>query len=72
MNEARNRLRELGFSDETIELFIDLTAEEAKERIIEEIYTSVGRSAIRKAGWIVGLGIIALAAYLMTHGLLVG
>ena len=42
--------------------------EKVTERVIEKVYTSVGKSIVTKFFWIVGVGAVALVTYLASIG----
>lgn len=54
----------LPLTDEQIE---DLV-EKVTERVIENVYISIGQSVVKKFFWIVGLGALSLLTYLAGNG----
>ena len=47
---------------------IDAIADRAADRALEKVYTTIGRSVVRKALWVIGAGVIALLAWLAGTG----
>lgn len=47
-------------TDEQIEHLV----EKVTERVIENVYISIGQSVVKKFFWVVGLGAMSLLAYL--------
>jgi len=54
----------LPLTDEQIE---DLV-EKVTERVIENVYISIGQSVVKKFFWIIGLGALSLLTYLAGNG----
>ena len=54
----------LPLTDEQIE---DLV-EKVTERVIENVYISIGQSVVKKFFWIIGLGALSLLSYLAGNG----
>ena len=42
--------------------------EKVTERVIEKVYTSVGKSVVQKIFWVVGLAAISLVTYFASIG----
>ena len=47
---------------------LDLVAEKAAELVLNKIYAEVGKSVVKKLMWLVGVGFMALNAYLIGSG----
>jgi hypothetical protein len=47
---------------------IDEIAEKAAEKALEKVYTEVGKSVVKKALWVIGVGCIALFMWLAGNG----
>lgn len=58
------RRKEFSISEEVIEHI----AERAAKKVLNEVYIHVGKSVIRKAAWVVGIGVTALAIFLAGKG----
>ena len=56
--------RTMPLSDDQIEAI----AERAAERALEKVYEQIGRSVVKKALWIVGVGSLTLLAWLAGSG----
>lgn len=54
----------LPLSDAQIEHLV----EKVTERVIENVYISIGQSVVKKFFWIVGLGALSLITYLAGSG----
>lgn len=54
----------LPLSDDQIEHLV----EKVTERVIENVYISIGQSVVKKFFWIVGLGALSLVTYLAGSG----
>jgi len=52
------------FTDAQLEHIV----EKVTERVIENVYISIGQSVVKKFFWIVGLGALALLTYLAGNG----
>ena len=56
-------------TDDEIEKIADRAAERAVQKALQQMYVEIGRGVLKKALWIVGVGIVALAIWLNNHGL---
>ena len=56
--------QQLPLSDAQIEHLV----ERVTERVIENVYISIGQSVVKKFFWIVGLGTLSLVTYLASVG----
>ena len=54
----------LPLTDEQIELIV----ERVTERVIDNVYISVGRGVVKKAFYIIGIGVLALVTWLAGNG----
>lgn len=54
----------LPLSDAQIEHLV----EKVTERVIENVYISIGQSVVKKFFWIIGLGALSLVTYLAGSG----
>ena len=51
-------------TDEQLEQLV----EKVTEKVIENVYISIGKSIVKKFFWIVGVGTVALFAWMSTNG----
>ena len=51
-----------------IEQVAELAADKAVEKALQKMYVEIGRGVLKKAAAIIGIGIIALALWLSSHG----
>ena len=51
-----------------IEQIAELAADKAVEKALQKMYVEIGRGVLKKASYIVGVGIIALGVWLSGHG----
>jgi hypothetical protein len=54
----------LPLTDEQIESLV----EKVTERVIENVYISIGQSVVKKFFWVIGLGALSLLTYLAGSG----
>jgi hypothetical protein len=47
---------------------IDAIAEKAAEKALEKVYTEVGKSVVKKAMWVIGVGTFFLMVWLAGKG----
>lgn len=55
-------------TDDEIARVADLAAEKAVEKALQKMYVEIGRGVLKKAAAIIGIGLIALAMWLSSHG----
>ena len=55
-------------SDEKLEELANRAAQKAVERALQQMYVEIGRGVLRKAAWVIGVGVVALGVWLNTHG----
>jgi hypothetical protein len=55
-------------TDDEIERVTDLAAEKAVDKALDKMYSEIGKGVLKKAVWIVGIGIVALWIWLGNHG----
>lgn len=55
---------ELAYIDLRIDAKMELIAELAAKKAIEHVYAEIGAGVLRKAAWILGVGLIALFTWL--------
>lgn len=46
----------------------DLAAERAVDKALQKMYSEIGRGVLKKAAFVIGVGIVALAMWLNSHG----
>lgn len=46
----------------------DLAAEKAVEKALQRMYVEIGKGVLKKAAFVIGVGVVALAIWLNAHG----
>ena len=57
--------RKFPLSDEQVEEI----AEKAAERALAKVYADVGQAVLKKAAWVIGVGVVALLMWLGSKGM---
>lgn len=67
MNDPTNIDRRKGrFTDDEIEEI----ANAAAERVLEKVYSEVGKSVLKKLSWLAGAAVVGIATWLTSKGYL--
>lgn len=46
----------------------ELAAEKAVEKALQRMYVEIGKGVLKKAAFVIGVGVVALAIWLNAHG----
>lgn len=56
------------YVDNRLEAKMEVIADLAAKKALQQVYAEVGRGVLKKAAWVVGVGILALLAWLGGSG----
>lgn len=57
-------------SEAELEAIVESAANRAAAKVLDGVYIKVGRSIVTKAFYVVGIGVLALAAWLNSKGMI--
>jgi hypothetical protein len=55
-------------TDDEIARIADAAATRAVDKALQKMYVEIGRGVLKKALWIIGMGVVALMIWLNSHG----